>query len=208
MIVSEIATRVKRQFGDEAGIQVTDSDIIRWINDAQREIASNNELLQTVATTSVVVGQKEYTLPPDILLLRSVHYQSRKLRPLTAREAEEYLSTGNADGHPTHFWTWAKKISLYPQPQVSDPDDLQIFYTRQPADVAADGDTPELPLEYHNRIVEYCLAQAYELDENWTAAQQKSQQFNLGVTDLKGREEVVDYYPHVTSTDVEVGYGW
>ena len=208
MLVSEIATRVKRQFGDEAGIQVTDADIIRWVNDAQREIASNNDLLQTVATTAVVSGQREYTLPPDILLLRSVHHKGRKLRPLSSREAEEYLSTGIANGEPTHFWSWATKISLYPQPTEADADDLQIFYTRQPAVVAAVGDTPEVPMEYHSRIVEYCLAQAYELDENWAAASQKSQQFSSGVANLKGREEVNDFYPHITSSDIEVSYGW
>lgn len=208
MLVSEIALRVKRQFGDEAGIQVTDPDIFRWINDAQREIAASNDLLQTVATTAVIPGQQTYALPSDILLLRSVHYQGSKLRPLTSREAEEYLVDGLASGRPTHFWSWANQINLYPQPDTSDPDDMKIFYTRQPTAITTVNDTPELPLEYHNRIVEYCLAQAYELDENWAAAQQKSQQFSAGVVDMKGKEEVVDYYPHITSTDIEVGYGW
>lgn len=208
MLASEIATRVKRQFGDEADIQIKDEDILRWINDAQREIASANDLLQTVATTAVVANQREYTLPANILLLRSVHYQGQKLRPLNSREAEEYLATGVATGTPIYFWAWANKINLYPQPDSTDPDDLQLFYTRQPTEVTAVGDTPEIPLEYHNAIVQYCLAQAYELDENWSAAQTKSQQFNSGVANLKGKEEANDFYPHITSTDVEVGYGW
>ena len=201
MNVLEIATRVKRQFGDESNVQVTDPDILRWINDAQREIASNNELLQTVATTAVVPGQREYTLPPDILLLRSVHYKGMKLRPLNSREAEEYLVNRPVEGTPTMFWIWANKIALYPQPTESDADDIQIFYTRQAAIVDSNDDAPELPLEYHNRIVEYCLAQAYELDENWSAAQLKAQQFTQGVQVLKyDGQNTNDFYPMITSS--------
>lgn len=198
---TEIATRVKRQFGDESGVQVTDADVIRWIGDAQREIAGANDLLQTVAHTAVVPGQQAYDLPPDILLLRSVRYQGRKLQALSNREAEEYIQREDNDGQPSHYWVWAGVINLYPQPTTSDPDDLQIFYTRQPANLTALTQTPELPLEYHNRIVEYCLAQAYELDENWEAAQQKASQFNNGLASLKGKEEWTtrDYYPSITS---------
>jgi hypothetical protein len=50
MLVSEIATRVRRQFGDDVGILITDADIIRWVNDAQREIAVKANLLQVRAT--------------------------------------------------------------------------------------------------------------------------------------------------------------
>lgn len=203
MNVGEIATRVKRQFGDESNVQVTDADITRWVNDSLREIAANNDLLQTIATTALTVGQRDYTLPPDILTLRSVHFKGRKLKGLNAREAEEYITTQNTStGDPQLFWIWANKINLHPAPNTADPDDLQIFYTRRPLAVDDNLDVPELPLEYHNRIVEYCLAQAYELDENWSAAQLKGQQFTEGVKALKHQEdwENQDYYPHITSS--------
>lgn len=207
MNVGEIATRVKRQFGDESGVQVTDADIIRWVNDAQREIAGNNDLLQTVATTAVISGQREYTLPPDILLLRSIHYGGSKLTPLNSREAEEYIQIQQS-GTPGTFWVWANKLNLFPTPSASDPDDLQIFYTRQPANVTVTADVPELPLEYHNRIVEYCLQQAYELDENWEAASQKAGQFVNGLAALKGKEDwdTVDYYPSITTLPDDGGF--
>ena len=40
--VQDVLLSVKRQFGDESGVQVTDSDIVRWVDDAQREISMNN----------------------------------------------------------------------------------------------------------------------------------------------------------------------
>src|ERR1041385_4536998 len=74
MNVSDVMTRIKRQFGDESQVQVTDSDIIRWINDGQRQIVMNNEgLLEQVAYTSTVINQQDYTLPVDLLIMRTVH---------------------------------------------------------------------------------------------------------------------------------------
>ena len=49
--IQDVANRVKRTFGDESGVQVTDDDIIRWVNDAQLEISRQNEdLLEAVGT--------------------------------------------------------------------------------------------------------------------------------------------------------------
>lgn len=203
LTVAEIAIRVKRQFGDESGSQINDDDIFRWVNDVQRDIAQANDLLQSRARTGLFRGQREYALPPDVLTLRSVRYGDVKLRPISPQEAEELIDKPHdVDAStPQIFWLWANKINLYPTPSVADPDDLQVFYTRQPFSVAALSDVPELPGQYHNRIVEYCLAQAYELDENWSAAQIKQQQYDKGVSSMRGDAQFnpQDFYPSITS---------
>lgn len=201
MNVGEIALRVKRTFGDEAGAQITDADIMRWVNDAQREIAFNNDLLQTTATTATVVGKDQYTLPPDVLTMRSVRYGGRTLSYLSPEEAAKLIGTDStATGTPTHYSVWARNIDLYPAPDAADPDDLQLYYTRQPAVVTTTSQEPELPLKYHNRIVEYCIAQAYELDDNMDSYRQKMQQFQDGVEKIKGSEEwqAQDVYPSIS----------
>lgn len=210
MLVSEIALRVKRQFGDEAGAQITDADIIRWVNDAQREIAVNNDLLQTTATTATVNGQDQYTLPSDVLTMRSVRYGGRKLAYLSPEESSAMIgSDGTTKGTPTHYSVWARNIDLYPAPDVDDPDDIQLYYTRQPVAVTAAGDEPELPQQYHNRIVEYCIAQAYELDDNTESYQNKMKQFNEGVEKLKGQGDwqSQDVYPSITVSPGDYGDG-
>lgn len=209
MLVSEIATRVKRQFGDESGVQITDADIIRWINDAQREIVAENGLLQTFATTSIIASQQEYVRPPDILSLRSIHLDGRKLTALSPQEAEEYLGSNTTPtGSPTTFWIWANKIFLYPTPTTAGTDNLRIFYSRMPQAVDDLADTPEIGIEHHGHIVEYCLLQAYEMDENWTAVEQKKRQFDEGLKELKGREDWSsrDFYPSITSLPEDYGY--
>ena len=61
----DVITRVKTQFGDNSGAQLTDSTIIRWINDGQQEIVNNNPILKAVKQTNIVAGQAEYTFPGD-----------------------------------------------------------------------------------------------------------------------------------------------
>lgn len=199
MLASEISDRVKRQFGDTAGIQITDADVIRWINDAQREIAKSDGLLQTFATTDSVAGQQEYVRPPDILTLRSVHYDGRKLQALSPQEAEDFISSNDTStGVPDRFWIWATKIFLYPIPAAAGIGSIRIFYTRQPRLIDDLTDTPEINLEHHGRIVEYCLQQAYEMDENWQAAQLKGKQFKDGLETKKVEDGPNDYYPIIT----------
>ena len=191
MNVAEIKTRVKRQFGDESAVQLTDADIVRWINDAQREIArTNDEVLETIATAGVTAGTLDYALPSDLLRLRSVRFGNRKIEGLSLQEANDKIvnvenPTAYQQGVPQYFWVYAGRINLYPVPSATDIDDLKLYYTRLPADVAVDADVPELHLKYHLAIVQYVLQQAYEMDEDWAASGNKSSQFVDNLNSLK-----------------------
>jgi hypothetical protein len=60
--VTDIAVRVKRTFGDEAGVQIVDDDIIRWINEAQEEITNDNQgLLEATGVANIIQGQQDYS---------------------------------------------------------------------------------------------------------------------------------------------------
>jgi hypothetical protein len=203
MLVSEIATRVKRQFGDEAGAQIEDADIIRWVNDAMLDIARNNNLLQISATTATTAGTAEYTLPTDILSLRAIKYKNVKLNGLSMEDFDQMLiDSTTTTGTPQAYYIYARKVTLYPAPSSSGSTDLKIYYNRVPTQVTLVSDTPEIPIQYHTRIVEYCIAQAAELDDNLAQYQIKMGQFQAGINNLKddntGEED--DYYPFISSS--------
>lgn len=201
LTVAQISLHVKRQFGDEAGAQITDADVIRWVNDAQRELALNNNLLQVRATTTLVATQTEYSLPTDILTLHSIKFKGVSLMGISLQEADALISTADpTTGRPTHYWMWANGLSVYPTPDSSVVDVITLYYTRQPVDVVNTTDYPELPVQYHNRIKEFCLAQAYELDDNLQGAQMKMGQFTQGADKLKDNEswQQRDVYPSIT----------
>ena len=209
--VSDIATRVKRQFGDEYGAQITSDDILRWINDAMRDIALRNNLLQVKAVSATVASQQDYALPTDLLTLHSVRYGTDKLQSLTLQEADAFMDTASVNtGRPAYFSQWGTTLSLYPIPQDAATS-LNIYYTRQPHVVTTNADTPEIPSAYHLRLVDYCLAQAYELDSEPDSYARKMAQFNDGVANTKDNGEWTsrDFYPSITvSLEDTVDSGW
>lgn len=200
MNVSEIQARVKRQFGDESSVQVTDDDIYRWINDAQKEIAVKNHLLETKKSADAVGNQAEYTLPVDILELRSVRYDSVKVTSVTMQEYDEYIGTQNLSStNPLVYHIYENTMIVWPIPPADFSNAISIYYTRMPVEVTASSDVPELAVKYHNRIVEYCLQQAYELDEDFNASQVKASQFTVGVNEQLESESWAtrDFYPTI-----------
>ncbi len=213
LTVSDIAIRVKRQFGDENGAQINDADILRWVNDAMRDIALRNNLLPIKATTATVAAQQDYALPSDLLTLVSVRYGTEKLAALTLQEADEYVDAStNNQGVPQYFSVWGSTISLYPIPTDANTS-LNLFYNRQPLVVNDNSDIPEIPAAYHLRLVEYCIAQAFELDSEMESYQAKMAQFNDGVKNTKdnGEWQTRDFYPHISvvlEDTVDSGMDW
>jgi hypothetical protein len=217
LTVQEILTRVQRAFGDEAQAQLTNADVIRWINDAMREIANNNNLLQVKATANTTVNVSAYALPAGIARLHSVRFRGLALQAISLEQADELIGSvdltiqqGYPVGMPTHYWIFANQINLYPAPDTTATTDLTLYYTRQANPVVNLGDVPELPEQYHNRIVEYCMARAYELDENFFIASMKDQAFQAGVDKLRQDEswENQELYPFITSSSEDVSSGW
>lgn len=212
MLVSEILTEVKRLFGDESGVQITDTDIIRWVNRAQREIVRQNEdLLQSTGLASTIAGTNEYSFPVDYLNLKALHYKPAgqtsfyALRGLSKTDFDMRiggLGSGSSymENEPIYFTVYGGKFYLYPTPAVSGSSDLKLFYSKKPATVSSGLDTPELPELYHDTLVELCLQYAYEVDEDVEAAESRASKANADMMILRDRDSwsARDTYPTIT----------
>lgn len=218
MNVTDVVTRVRREFGDEASVQITDDDIIRWINDAQQQITTNNEgLMETTSQTDVVAGQSAYPAPTDMSVLRSLAYQGFHLKSMTFNEFNEYMTGYNAPGTlnpygqgiPICFMVWQDQITIFPTPSESATGGLYIYYIKYPTPVATLADNLAIPLEYHNSVVNYCLHQAYELDEDMYKSALKQQQFEQTTQKLNDRNKwtAQEYYPSVTTLPEDANFG-
>lgn len=210
MIVSDVVTRVQRQFGDEASVQIDSNDIIRWINDCAKEIALQNDLTQATANQNTVANQAIYTAPADMLAIRSVYYDNKKLDFLESTEYDAYINKMDpnqiSSGTPVVYTRSVYDLLLYPTPDSVKV--LKIWYFQRPAEVVATTDSLPFPVEYHLRIVEYCLQQAYQTDEDWDAAGQMAGQFNDGMTRLKQLTDNsgTEFYPTITVLPDDSGY--
>jgi hypothetical protein len=203
--VSDVTMYVKRVFGDESAVQLTDDDICRWINAAQREILTTNKVLKALATADLLNGVFQYTFPSqNILEVQSILINNRKMDYRSFQEAEEYIIKTDPDrvltGDPTMWYEWGGVFYIYPTPTTDSPAGIQIFYVNAPTTVTVPTDLLSLPDSFFNRIVEYCLSQAYEMDEDSQNSQYKLGQFAKGLDVMSNAESMMgnDTYPRIT----------
>lgn len=189
--LSDVKRAVRRTFGDEAAVQVDDTDITNWANEAQTEIVEKNHNLKAIATSPSVVGTASYDFPtPQIAQVEAILYDGVKLRNIDINEA---MNTVMADdpqredrGVPYLWYEWAGSFVLYPAPDAVK--DITVYFTKYPTDLAADGDLLSVPNKYFRAVVDFCLWKAFELDEDWQAAEIKRSHFQLAL-DAQAEEE-------------------
>lgn len=182
---NEVASAVKRQFGDESGVEITDSDIARWVDDAQREIMLNNPDINAAMTQiNVVAGQSAYPIGqhiPDIFSIQAVHYDGQYIEHFTFVEAQKYIISKKAESGPPLLWfERSGVINLYPKPQDDNELGLTVFYNKVPQRVEQNGSLT-VPDSYFKSVVDFCLTQAYMLDENPQLAAVTDGSFSQGM---------------------------
>jgi hypothetical protein len=212
MNLAEVKTRVKRTFGDESGVQISDEDITRWVNDAQRAIVLSNEgLLEKTGTANLVANQQEYSLPEDLLILQGITCKGTvestsymKLQGYNLSQFNEYIDgwDGNlyGTGTPAIYTVFANLVRLFPVPAVDVTNGLKYFYNQTPTEIVGDSDQLALPIVYHNAIINYCLKQAYELDEDWQTSNLKNTEMASDLHLARGRDswKNQETYPTLT----------
>lgn len=211
MNTQEVITRVKRIFGDESGVQLEDADILRWINDAQREVVMHNEgVLETISTIDTVVDQDEYAFPSDVFILRSLRYKDDDMESyshIDFKNLQEFDSFINGwDGtyygsrRPYIYTVYDRTIFLFPRPDKSSTAGLKVLYSQSPVEVVTSVDPLSLPIHYHNAIVKYALTKAYEMDEDYESSGLQFAQFQGDISALSNHEKYGsrEYYPSIS----------
>lgn len=201
MKVGDIVTRVRNMAGDTDVLQFTDSMLVDWINDGIRECAVDNNLLQKRATQTVASGNNP-TIPTDILKLHSIKADGDKLQVLTLEQFDKQVGGVPQQGTPQLAYIWANTLTLYPTP--TQDVEVVIDYTYDPPNLSA-SDTgweevvPVLPVGYHQRLIDYCLAQVAQQDDDLNRYAMKMEEFKTGVKKLNSQQDSEeDMYPGIT----------
>lgn len=206
--VADVITAVKRQFGDESGVQLTNNDIIRWINAAQTEIVAKNGVIEARFRKSSEAHVGSYQLPTEqILHIVSIHYNGARLPSIEFAEAERRVfdadPTNTQEGTPQFWWEWGGEVSFWPTPEVGIVDGITIYAIKMPASVSLETDKLSVPDKYFNAVVRYCMMEAHEMDEEYEAAASMRQQFALALDEKNGEEERTQHSTYPTITIVE-----
>lgn len=205
MELSDVITRVQREFGDEASIQIEPDDILRWASDAVLRIAYQAETnIVTQPTISSVIGQVSYDLDTRFLKAISVTYDGAILKKTTQSELDT-ISPGRTKapiptGTPYLYWIKGKKLFLHHAPGEAGKNIVVEYFARPSPILDSDSDI-DLPVEYHPEIVTYCLARARALDGDFREAQNLTAQFEAKVAGYQAEASWphADEYPSIRS---------
>ncbi len=192
MTYGELAVAVKRQFGDESGVQLEDGDILRWANEGQQAIVTRNRVLKRKVTTTTVAQQDEYTFPDEpIHQIASIELAGSILQNVPFEDAERQIMGSDPDktevGRPLFWYEWGGTFNVWPKPDQAYP--LVLRYTAAPDKLTgSQSQVLQLSDKIYPALVDYILWRAYEMDEDWQAAQQKQQSYEAHIAQ-QGQEE-------------------
>jgi hypothetical protein len=207
---SQLIEYTKRQFGDEAGIQINDSDIIRWANMAAIEICAKNSVIQAEATTNGVAGQLSYDLgfANDIIRIEDVFYGNIKLDPVDKSTFRESIQgdVGSA-GQPVYWYAWANSIKLWPVP---DKDDFLIVdYIKRPDIITSGVDKLPLPDLYYEQMCFFVMSKAFELDEDLEKSTSQRSLFENKLMEKNDLEKSMNgAFPIIQEDSGSAYYAW
>lgn len=211
---ARIASRVKRLFGDESGVQVTNNDIIDWLNDAMTEAAVQNGSINLKRQfVPAVAGENSFTIPnlSDLAAIHSVGFRSGANTyyvPLTYASSNSFSElfpdweNGTATGAPSFYTSdGTGEIKVYPSPSVTDGLGYSVVYNSFFTDYTDLDDEMDISPRYFQYLMEYCLMKAYEMDENWEAADRKASFIQSTLNSLHADDTNVNQakYPVVSS---------
>lgn len=140
----------------------TATQVNRWLNNAQESVQKKiiqafEDLFIKCVQTTCVIGQREYNLPDDFrklnrlqLILSGTTASTESVANLSYITRGEEGSWDTNLGTPCAFYFLNKQIILSPAPDTAKT--LRMDYTYRLANLSADGDISEIPVEYHELI--------------------------------------------------------
>jgi len=202
--VASVISRVEQVLQDTTNIRWPESELLLWINDAQREIALLKPDASAVnETITLAAGTKQSIPTSGNRLLRVVRNMSAGSGGTGKRSVRlvnrEILDAQTPDWHdPTvagdashtnivkhYVYDESNPRNFYVYPGVSGNAYLEIVYSSNPATVTA-SDNLSIPDIFANAVMNYVLYMAYMKDTEYAGNQQRAgshyQLFTAAVT--------------------------
>lgn len=188
---TNLLDRIKDTLQDTTSVRWTEAELLRYINDAQREIVNfRPEASATTANVQLVTGTKQ-TLPTGGLrLIKITRNMSDASGGATGKRAirlvnVDILNTQEPDWHDgtvsTHGATVKHYVfddddprNYYVYPGVSGNAYVEIVYSAAPTDLSAASSTISIDDIYGNAIIDFVLYKAYLKDAEYAGNQQRA----------------------------------
>ncbi len=208
--VADLSIRIKRIFGDESGTLIEDADILRWLNDAQLDIARKTHCLVKTQTYDSTTGDHTAALPAYFLFYQRATFDGRLLSVISYQDLDKRQPDRAVDypqATPEYITFVGAGIELYPAPSEDGTDNFSVTYVARPIPLEDTAQVLEIPDQYYEALVFFGLMRAKELDQDWAGSKvfQEKYESELGVIRDDVAQPTQSSYPVVRD---DVGDDW
>lgn len=208
--VQSVIDRVQTTLQDTTGVRwPVVSELVLWINDAQREIAllkpdasAKNETVTLATGTKQIIPSGGNRLLRAVRNMsaasngtgkRSVRLVSREVLDAQTPDWHDPLVTGDA-AHTSiikhYIYDEANPRNFYVYPGVSGNAYVEIIYSANPSAVAQ-SDNLDIPDIYANAVMNYVLYMAYMKDAEYAGnSQRAANHYQIFTTSVTGKGQV------------------
>ena len=176
MKLEEIIRDVRSTINEATPRFYDDNDLIRWINEAIKDVARKSEFLQVKTTIAVTAGTSEYTMPADILRATVIQFvttasptQVYKLQYVDIQSVDDFYGmTPSTQGPPVLYTLFGfppnLKVTLYPTP--SEDGTLTVYYYQGPDVIDTPSSDVAIPDTWADLIGKYATYRALLKDRD------------------------------------------
>lgn len=185
MTPSEIEEAARRRYNSVSDSFWSQDEIFDLIYDACLELALETKCIERTFTTTTVSGTQDYSFPTNVISIKRVTYDGKKIKPINMREDDAVTGLNQTiatQGSSQFYWFWNYVMSLRPIPDSAVT--LKIWAYVQPARISS-ASTLEIPTEFHMKLVNYVVGEMAAKDSNFTAADRYLQRWEKSKLDVK-----------------------
>ncbi len=191
MTIQQIIDRIRQKTLIDSS-EITDNQMILWINDGQDEIANraNWDWLMGTENITTVAAQANYALTADWTSISTIieDNQRRPLVPVTVEAIRRQYGDDIPDGtRAKYYYIWADELYLLPVPSTAGVI-YHVYAEGLPTLFLTTSDAPEFMQTFHKVLADYVEARVWEREEEFEKSQIADGRFEFGV-----RQMVVAY---------------
>lgn len=165
---------------DTTEVRWTESELLGWLNDGQREIAiMRPDLFSVIGNVTCVAGTKQSIPANGTALLRAIRNMGsggatpgRAIRQVTLDLLDANVPDWHTKASVTEILHVAVEAKVpkvfYTYPPATAGTQLEVLYGASPADVAAKGNVIGVDDVFATPLIDYLCYRAYSKDQDMT----------------------------------------
>lgn len=220
MNFGEIKQLVWNWLDDPFSGYFTDSDVSRWINNAQYEtqkllLQANENYYVKCVQTIMAINQQDYVLPNDFMKLHRLEViisgtpPNEALTPLAPITLNQQDLVPGGAGQPQFYFIKKNRLVLWPAPDSELS--LRLFYSPRVVEMADDLEIPDVPEHYHEFLAVLATIDGLLKDQRDPSPMLAKREYYQKMLDRDADERNQDAPRAVTETSnsgVAYGYGY